>query len=61
MDRFFSTVPFGLLAICLGSVTAWGTGNVWAAIRVLIGMAKKYAIRVRMNLLKIDEKSEPRC
>src|SRR5437879_978049 len=53
MERFFSTVPFGLLAICLGSVTAGGTGKVWAA-RVLIGMAMANAIRARMNLLESE-------
>ncbi len=33
IERFFSTVPFGLLKICLGSVTARGTGKVWDALR----------------------------
>src|SRR5437016_588186 len=60
MERFFSTVPFGLLAICLGSVTACGTGKVWAAATVLIGMAMANAIRARMNLLESETyKADP--
>ena len=35
---FCSTWALGLLVICLGSVIAWGTGKVWAGVRVLIEM-----------------------
>src|SRR5580658_6298515 len=64
-----STCAFGFEAICLGSVTAWGVGRVWAmavsATTVLMNMtiAKSRTIRmsgrtsVRCNEESIEEKS----
>jgi hypothetical protein len=52
MERFFSTVPLGLLAICLGSVMAWGIGKAWAEVKVLIAMTIANGVIARIELLR---------
>src|ERR1700704_3704352 len=50
-----STCALGLEAICLGSVTAWGEGRVWAAVSmtaVLINMTIAKSAIVRMGSLE---------
>src|SRR5579864_9370442 len=52
MERFFSTCALGLLAICLGSVTACGVGRLCAMVSVLmVTTIAKWMKGRRMQLL----------
>jgi len=54
MDRlcwFCSTCAFGLLAICLGSVMAFGNGKAWAEANELISTTITNEMTLRMRVL----------
>lgn len=53
IERLFSTWAFGLLEICLGSVTACGAGKACANVRVLIEINITNRISFSMGVLSI--------
>src|SRR6266403_260037 len=59
MERFLSTLAFGLEVICLGSVTAWGAGRICVAATVVISMTIANRKKVRMRTSR--EGSKRKC